>query len=239
MLQTKSSIRDLHPFLDNLGILSVGGHLQNSELPYHKSNQSLFTSHHWKLTSSPYAYQSAVKIILSLREKHWIPGIWCLTRTVLHKCVTCFKLNFVTHSQLMGNFPSYRLHPAHAFINRRIDYACPMYIKTGTRRSKPKVKVYVAVFVCLVMWANQMELVSDLTTEAFKAALCRFMVWRVNLYSDNGENFKGAHYEVNDNSIKIFENHHRNCASGLLYTTIFSTFWRHMKSGRQIYEIPT
>jgi hypothetical protein len=59
-------------------------------------------------------------------------------------------------------------------------------------RGAKSYKGYVAVFICLVTKAAYLEVVSDLTTDAFVAAYKRFTARRgncVQLYSDNGRNF--------------------------------------------------
>ena len=51
------------------------------------------------------------------------------------------------------------------------------------------------VFICMTFKAVHLEVVSDQTTAAFKAALQRFIARRncpIHLYSDNGPNFTGA-----------------------------------------------
>jgi len=78
-------------------------------------------------------------------------------------------------SQLMGNLPSLRVNPACPFLNCGVDYAGPFIIHQSRRRSKTKVKGYAALFICLATKAIHIELISDLTTEAFLAALRRFM----------------------------------------------------------------
>jgi hypothetical protein len=98
-------------------------------------------------------------------------------------------------SQLMGNLPSLRVKPVRPFLNCGVDYAGPFLIRQGGRRSKMNVKAYAALFICLVTKAIHIELVSDLTTEAFLAALRKFMARRGRshyIYSDSARCFKGA-----------------------------------------------
>jgi hypothetical protein len=64
------------------------------------------------------------------------------------------------------------------FTNIGIDYCCPFYIKERRDRNRRKVKVYVAVFICLAIKAVHIELASDLTTDAFLAALHQFISCR-------------------------------------------------------------
>jgi len=66
--------------------------------------------------------------------------------------------------------------------------------------AKPK-KDYIAIFVCFVTKAVQIEFVTSLTTEIFLAALRRFIARRGKLktiYSDNGTNFQGAANELHE-----------------------------------------
>lgn len=64
------------------------------------------------------------------------------------------------------------------------------------RIRKPIVsKSYIALFVCFATKAIHVELVSDLTTEAFLACLKRFISRRgipTKIFCDNAKTFKGA-----------------------------------------------
>ena len=71
----------------------------------------------------------------------------------------------------MGQLPIERLTPRPVFDNVGIDYAGPIYIKYGYICKPTIIKSYVCVFVSLSVKAVHLELVSDLTTEAFIAAL--------------------------------------------------------------------
>lgn len=72
----------------------------------------------------------------------------------------------------MGDLPSHRVNVVlKPFENCAIDYAGPMKIKSSTLRTAKIMKAYVAVFVCMSIKAIHMEPVSDLTADAFIAAL--------------------------------------------------------------------
>ena len=108
---------------------------------------------------------------------------------------SCFKLKAAASQQLMGQLPLARGTVARPFINAGIVYVGPFEIKSGNTRSKTTTKCYVALFICMATKAIHLELVSNLTSEAFIAALKRFIARRglINhLYSDNGSNFVGA-----------------------------------------------
>lgn len=99
----------------------------------------------------------------------------------------------------MGNLPSDRVTDSRPFANVGVDYCGPFYVKERRHRNRARVKIYVAVFTCFATKAIHLETVSDMTTEAFLAALKRFIARRglcVNIYSDNGSNFRGADNEL-------------------------------------------
>jgi hypothetical protein len=80
-----------------------------------------------------------------------------------------------------------------------VDYAGPFYVKQGDKQNRTLVKCYVALFICLATKAIRLELVTELSTEAYIASLLHFIARRglcTNIYSDNGTNFVGAEKEL-------------------------------------------
>jgi hypothetical protein len=204
-LESKSKLKNLNPFLCNNNLLRVGGRLQNSELPYdHKHQIILPPSHHLTrlVVENEHLrmlHANGQLLLSSLRQRFWIVNGKTAIRKILHHCLICRKLKGETSSQLMGQLPSLRVNPARPFLNCGIDYAGPIYVKSGTRRSKIRIKCYIAIFVCLSTRAIHLEVVSDMSTQAFLAALKRFISRRgrcTNIYSDNGTNFVGAKGEL-------------------------------------------
>jgi len=102
---------------------------------------------------------------------------------------------------MLGQLPIERLTPGPVFDKVGVDYAGPLLIKYGHVRKPTIVKSYICVFVSLTVKAVHLELVSDLTTDAFIACLRRFisrcgipsLIW-----SDHGTNFIGAARELKD-----------------------------------------
>jgi len=79
------------------------------------------------------------------------------------------------------------------------------------------VKSYVAVFVCMAVRAIHLEWVSDLSTEAFIAALTRFISRRrlpANIYSDGG--FIGTDNELKKLKLFIDSETHQNSISDFM-----------------------
>ena len=102
---------------------------------------------------------------------------------------------------LMGQLPMERITPDIVFERVGVDYAGPIYVKHGPVRRPIIVKAYVSVFMSLSVKAVHLELVSDLTTEAFVACLRRFISRRGKptvIWSDHGTNFVGAARELRE-----------------------------------------
>ena len=80
-----------------------------------------------------------------------------------------------------------------------VDYAGPISVRTSKGRGQKSHKDFVAIFICMVVKATHIEIVSDYSWEAFLAAYQRFVARRGHckvLYNDNGTTFKGADREL-------------------------------------------
>ena len=99
----------------------------------------------------------------------------------------------------MAPLPAIRTASQRAFLCVGLDYAGPFVVKCSKGRGIKTTKGYVAIFVCLVVKAVHIEIVSDLTTDSFLAAFHRFTFRRGHckiVYSDNATTFKGAAAEI-------------------------------------------
>ncbi|GFW33950.1 integrase catalytic domain-containing protein [Trichonephila clavipes] len=102
---------------------------------------------------------------------------------------------------MMGDLPRDRIVPSRPFEKVGLDYAGPVITKPNLKRSRVTLKSYIAIFICFSTKAPQLEVVSDLTTEAFLACLRRFIARRSKpsaIWSDNATNFKGARNILNE-----------------------------------------
>ena len=124
-----------------------------------------------------------------------------LSRTVCSQCMTCRQASAKTKPQMLGELPEDRVTQHPAFSTVGVDYAGPFLLKKGHTRKPVIIKSYLAVFVCFSTKAIHLEVVSDLTTEAFLACLRRFISRRgcpSTIQSDNGSNFKGAKNDLQE-----------------------------------------
>ncbi|GFX98599.1 integrase catalytic domain-containing protein [Trichonephila clavipes] len=96
---------------------------------------------------------------------------------------------------MMGDLPRDRIVPCRPFEKVGLDYAGPIITKPNLKRSRVTLKSHIAIFICFSTKATHLEVVSDLTTEAFLACLRQFIARRSKpsvIWSDNATNFKGA-----------------------------------------------
>ena len=98
----------------------------------------------------------------------------------------------------MGKLPTERITPSHPGIVLAIvgvDYAGPIKFKSDPKCKPIIVKAYICVFVAMSVKTVHIEVVSDLTTDAFLSCLRCFIARRSKpktIMSDHGTNFVGA-----------------------------------------------
>lgn len=201
----KSRLRPLHPHIDALGVLRVGGRLANSHLnpeakyPIILPKYSPLTNLIIAQTHTQTFHGGSSIMLAQLHRSFWILGAKSLVRRYVHNCTTCARYSSKCFSQLMGQLPATRVTPSRPFLNTGVDYAGPISIKASRLRNATSTKGYIAVFVCLATKALHLELASDLSTNAFLAAYKRFTARRgkcAHMFSDNGTNFVGADREL-------------------------------------------
>lgn len=206
-INRKSSVLSLNPFIDDQGLLRVGGRIQKSSFNYSKKHPVILPAGHI-LTKLIIKHEhirlmhGGINLMLaSLREKYWIISGKNAIKQIVHECVTCFRAKPKPIEYVMGSLPKNRVTPAPPFYNCGVDYAGPILIKNKVGRGCKLIKSYICIFVCFATKAIHIELASDLSTNEFVAAMRRFVARRgmpLNIYSDNGGNFVGANSELQE-----------------------------------------
>jgi hypothetical protein len=199
----KSKLYKLNIFLDNDGVLRVGGRLKQSDLPFEVKHQIILPRGHVSTILVRDIHQDnghagAQAVMAIVRQRFWPVSAKRLVKRIVKECVHCYKRRPKAAEQFMGDLPAVRVTAAHPFLNTGVDYAGPLTLKLTQRTST---KAYLAVFICMATKAVHLELVSDLTTKAFLAALTRFVSRRglcATIYSDNATNFVGAKNEMKE-----------------------------------------
>lgn len=201
-IHAKSRILNLNPFIDEDDLLRVGGRLKKAEIPLNHKYPIIMPNNH-QITSLVIdethfkTHHGGVQLMMAcLRERYWILNCRNTIRHRIHKCMVCYRYRAKGSHQLMGNLPEARVNESRCFTHTGVDYCGPFEVLEKRGRGKRQItKGYISVFVCLSTKAIHLELVTDMTTQAFIAALHRFTSRRglpTNMYSDHGTNFVGA-----------------------------------------------
>ena len=136
-------MRKLHPFLDDVGILRVGGRLKNALinyeakhpiiLPYrHHATDLIISQHHQKTGHLGQEY-----VLSSIHQFYWIIERRSAVRRVVSSCFQCKKLSAVRGEQLMADLLKERLMSEDPpFTNVGVDYFGPFYVRQGNSNVK-------------------------------------------------------------------------------------------------------
>ncbi|XP_026330283.1 uncharacterized protein LOC113237817 [Hyposmocoma kahamanoa] len=101
---------------------------------------------------------------------------------------------------MLSNLPSQRLTPSFPFQTVGLDFGGPFYIVNKRGRGSVLVKCYLCLFVCLRYKCVHLEIVSDLSKDAFVMTFRRFVSRRgkpAEVFCDNGRNFVAGAKEIN------------------------------------------
>lgn len=202
-ISKQSRIFKLNPFLDERGLLRVGGRIVNSEVSFQEKKPVIIPGRHHIATLIIAHYHEKIKH----QGRHftegavrgagfWIIGAKRQISTIIFKCVSCRKLRGKMECQIMSNLPEDRLQPFPPFTNVGVDVFGPWTIITRkTRGGSANSKRWAVLFTCLVTRAVHIEVVHEMSSSSFILALNRFTAIRgeVKIFrSDRGTNFVGA-----------------------------------------------
>ncbi|XP_030763227.1 uncharacterized protein LOC115887855 [Sitophilus oryzae] len=203
-VNSKSRLSSLDPFLDE-NLIRVGGRLKNADASFGKKHPFILCDknplarliinfeHNRLMHAGPQA------ALASIRSQFWILNGRNAVKGVIRQRIPCFKARPKTICPKMGDLPSTRVIANRPFAISGVDFAGPFLVKDGKTRCRILVKCHICVFVCFATKASHLELVSDMSLEAFLNALKRFisrMGIPQEIHSDNGSNFKGAANEL-------------------------------------------
>ena len=198
-----SPLHRLDPFVDNQGILRVGGRLRKSELNDEvKFPVILPKSYHVTSLIARWCHEQVQHsgrgfTLNELRTRgYWIIQGNAFVRSLIYKCVQCRLLRGKVGEQKMADLPEDRCTSAPPFTYCAVDIFGPFTIREGRK----DLKRYGCLFTCLACRAIHIETTNSLETDSFINALRRFIARRGEireLRSDQGTNFVGAEIELN------------------------------------------
>jgi len=191
----------LRPFLDPFGVIRVGGRLRYSNLNYgskhpmllaKQSHLSMLLCRRWHKISC----HAGPRIMMALISREfWIVSIKSVLHSVTRACPVCVRFDAKPPQPIMADLPAARVQQSRPFARVGVDYAGPLQMREVRLRKSRVYKVYIAVFICFSVKAVHLEVVTELSTEAFLAAFDRFVARRglpSEIFSDCGTNFIGA-----------------------------------------------
>ena len=215
-LKRISSLYRLDPFLDNDGILRVGGRIKRANIPERLSHPivlpqrshitSLIIDHFHKEVNhmGRGATHSNVR-----QNGFWVIGGSSAVACFVGKCVTCKRLRGSKLTQKMADLPVDRMSEEPPFTYSAVDFFGPFYVKE--RRSL--LKRYGVIFLCMSSRAVHLECANSLEADSFINVLRRFLARRgpvMQLRSDCGTNLVGANNELKKALLEMDRNRVKN-----------------------------
>ncbi|XP_055046840.2 uncharacterized protein [Misgurnus anguillicaudatus] len=196
-----SELYPLDSFIDENGVLKVGGRLRHSDYPDSLKHPAIIPRNHFVTKMIIAHCHEKVKhqgkgfTVNEIRSHgYWIPGIGRTVASYIRRCVACRKFRRPTEIQKMADLPSERVNPSPPFTYTGLDCFGPFLVKRG----RSECKRYGLLLTCLCSRAVHIEMLTDMTTDSFINALRCFIAIRgtvQQIRSDQGTNFVGAKNE--------------------------------------------
>jgi hypothetical protein len=147
-----SRILSLNPFVDQNGVLRVGGRLQRSDLPSSTKHQVILSGGH-HLTKllirrghSSLLHAGFQLLWTSLQREYWILNARSNIRNLIRNCLVCKRLRGKAAQQLMGSLPPARVMPSRPFTHVGVDYAGPFSLSIAKGRGNRYCTGFFCVF---------------------------------------------------------------------------------------------
>lgn len=216
-----SSLRILDPFIDEDGLLRVGGRIQESQLGHEEKRPLVIPGRHHVayLLVQHYHVESQHQGRHFTEGAVWSAGYWIVgakrcVSSFIFKCITCRKLRGTCEVQKMADLPPDRLSMEPPFTHIGVDVFGPWTISAcRTRGGHAESKRWAVLFTCLSTRAIHLEVIESMDSSSFINALRRFLAIRgpvKRICSDQGTNFIGACKDlgispnVDENAVKRY-----------------------------------
>lgn len=181
-----SPLRKLNPYVDEDGLLRIGGRLNQSMLDAKEKLPPVIPGRSYIATLIVRHYHEKVKHqgrVFTEGSIHsagfWIIGAKRCINGTLHKCIICNKLRGRAAEQKMADLPPDRLSTEPPFTYVGLDVFSPWTITTRrTRGGQANSKRWAVLFTCMSIRAVHIELIEAMDTSSFINALRRFFALR-------------------------------------------------------------
>ena len=193
VLDGKSRIASLCPFLDEQGLLRIRSRLANTDLSLGDKCPILIPKGHFanlliRFQHELLKHAGVDTLLTSLRCEYWVVGARRAAKTVKRTCVACQRQDAAALNAPVAPLPALRASKAPPFSVTGVDFFGPLFCL-------PRQKVYVCLFTCAVTRAVHLEVVDTMSLSDFMLAFRRFCARRGNpttMYSDNASTFRSA-----------------------------------------------
>lgn len=134
-ISTRHVVR-LRPYLDDNGIIRVGGRLSNAELSIEQRHPVLLEkSSHLsillvRLWHDLTGHSGPRVMTALLGRQYWILSLGTLIRTAISQCIRCLRFSANNPQPVMADLPRSRVTECCPFSRVGIDYAGPLLMKS-------------------------------------------------------------------------------------------------------------
>ncbi|XP_063397214.1 uncharacterized protein LOC134681506 [Mytilus trossulus] len=221
-IPANSPLVSLNPFVDQEGILRVGGRLSHADIEINEKHPIIIPGKHHIATLLIRKFHHQVKhqgrLITNGAIRtggYWITGSKRIVSSMIHKCIICRKLRGKLQFQKMADLPVDRLEPGPPFTYVGVDCFGPWEIVTRkTRGGAANSKRWAALFTCLTTRGIHIEVLEEMSSSSFINAFRRFTSIRgqvKQIRSDCGTNFVGATNELKIDTIRVDDDNIKDC----------------------------
>lgn len=170
-----SKLASLSQYIDNDGLLRVGGRLPRADIAEKHGHPILLPSRH-HVTSLTIKKErvrlhhcGSENLLCPLRSRYWPLSGRHEVQKVTRSCLKGFRNRPKTPEIIIGDFQSERVRKVlRPIVNAGVDYAGPLRIRKSRRRGLVHTsKAWIAVLTWFATKAIYLELVTDLSTESF------------------------------------------------------------------------
>ena len=221
-LKRDSKIIQLTPFLEEeTGLIKMQGRLQNAKLtesekhPIILPHQSPFVKSLVEHIHCQQLHAGINQTLIALRNNYWITRARSLVKSIVKSCLICRMFMPKRLTVPFSPLPVDRVSESEPFNIVGTDFTGPVYIEETKNTVKRTThicpvqivkvtstsKAYILLFTCAITRAVHLEMVPDLTVDAFIRAFRRFVSRRTTpaiIYSDNAKTFKSAEKEIRE-----------------------------------------
>jgi len=196
-----SRLATLTPYLDEKGVMRVGGRLSRAPLPFSGRHPIILKPEHnlTRLIVFQFHYDffhaKTEHLLGKLRQHYLIIQGRRAVRNMICSCHACKKRGVKPQFPFMGPLPPVRTTPDYPFTYSGADCFGPVYVKIGRRVEKR----WGVIYTCLATRAVHLDKAYSMTQDSFINSYRRFVSVRgrpAEVWCDNGSNLRAGDREL-------------------------------------------